>query len=44
VEASIRDAYYHNYFSLLVKDGTAQMGPDYIKMPLSSTRKPATAG
>jgi len=31
VEASIRDAFYHNYFALLVKDGTAQFGPDYIK-------------
>lgn len=31
VEASIRDAFYHNYFVLLVKDGTAQLGPDHIK-------------
>lgn len=31
VEASLRDAFYNNYFALLVKDGTTQLGPDYIK-------------
>jgi len=31
VEASIRDAYYHGYFPILVSDATAPLGPAYTR-------------
>jgi ureidoacrylate peracid hydrolase len=31
VEASLRDAYYHGYFPILVPDATAPLGPAYMR-------------
>jgi len=31
VEASLRDAFYHGYFPILVSDATAALGPPYTK-------------
>ena len=30
VEASIRDAYYHGYFPILISDATAPIGPPHL--------------
>lgn len=31
VEATIRDAYYHDYFSILVSDAAANSGPQFMQ-------------
>jgi ureidoacrylate peracid hydrolase len=31
VESTLRDAFFHEYFPLLVSDGCGNTGPDYIQ-------------
>src|SRR4030042_1712246 len=31
VESTIRDAFFHEYFPIMVSDGCGNMGPDYLQ-------------